>query len=114
MAIINQEKLLAQLQSDLELLEQLRELFLEECAELLEFLRQAFATQDTDKVSSVLHKLKGVLANFMIETPRESLTRVANVNAADPEAVEAVLANLRTELELMNDELIEIVRNSSP
>ena len=38
MAIINQEKLLAQLQSDLELLEQLRELFLEECAELLEFL----------------------------------------------------------------------------
>ena len=111
MAIINQRKLLEQLQFDGELLEQLRELFLEECREIQDVLRHAFSVPDQEKVDLALHKLKGVLANFMIETPRESLTRIAHVNAANPEAVKAVLVNLRAELDLVNNELIEIVKS---
>ena len=110
MAIVDAEKLMSQIQGDIDLLEQLRVLYLEEAADVMQKLRSGFNAQNHAAVRSEIHKLKGVLANFMIATPRESLTQVVEVDPTQSESVEKALDRLQTELNAIHDELIEIIK----
>ena len=66
MAIVDAERLMSQIQGDIDLLEQLRVLYLEEIDESMRNLSRGFDDQNPTAIRSEIHKLNGVLANFMI------------------------------------------------
>jgi len=109
MAIVDSDRLMSQLQGDVDLLEQLRVLYIEEVVEIMQKLRSGFETHNQAQVRSEVHKLKGVLANFMIATPRESLTQVVEVDPTQVESVTGVLDRLQTDLDVIHDELKTII-----
>ena len=100
---------MAQLQGDIDLLEQLRVLYIEEVVEIMQKLRNGFETNNQAKIRSEIHKLKGVLANFMIATPRESLTQIVEADRTQVESYTSALDRLQTELDIIHNELKNII-----
>lgn len=58
-------RMLARLDGDLELAQQLAAIFIEECPNMLQRLRAAVAEGATDEVRRAAHALKGSLSNFI-------------------------------------------------
>ena len=100
---------MSQIQGDIDLLEQLRVLYLEEIDESMRNLSRGFDDQNPTAIRSEIHKLNGVLANFMIATPRDSLTLIADVDPTQSALVKGALKQLQADLNAIHDELNEII-----
>ncbi|MBI4585666.1 MAG: Hpt domain-containing protein [Planctomycetes bacterium] len=61
---LDTEELLENFGGDLELLQQVMDLFIRDCPNLMAEIRDAMERQDADRLQSSAHSLKGAVGNF--------------------------------------------------
>lgn len=111
MAIIDPQKLMEHLEDDLELLEQAYELFQEESESMQADLKQAVDRQDVGAIHSAAHSLKGMLSNFLAEAPCQTLVQIQESDQTNSDAKQQLLQNLRTQLDMMDSEIKQIIES---
>lgn len=67
----NPERALEQIGHDLQLLAEIAELFFEDAPRMLADIEAAIELDDAEALRQAAHALKGAVANFAAETPRE-------------------------------------------
>ncbi|MBI4891073.1 MAG: PAS domain S-box protein [Acidobacteria bacterium] len=112
MPLMDREHALQRVGGDAALLSELAGLFQEEYPRLLGAMRDGIAAANPESVQSAAHQLKGLLAQFCAETPREaawraeSSARDGDLSAAAAAELElsALMSRLNAELQSLVDE----------
>ena len=111
--ILDKEALLARVDGDTELLQELLALFLADCPRKLAEIRQAVANHDAKTIERAAHALKGSVSNFCAQPAFEAalklelLGREGNLTQAEEayEALEKEVARLLPAISALKDEV---------
>jgi two-component system sensor histidine kinase/response regulator len=104
---------LARLDGDEQLLEELAQLFLEECPAILRKLDEAILRGDAQEVASQAHSMKGSVSNFAVSTATQAAFEIERMGKENdlrsaPQAfrrLEAILENLRPALTCLAEKI---------
>ncbi len=107
----NKADLLERLEGDLDLAEDIARLFLKDCPRLMEKLREAVDTGDTDKLALPAHTLKGSVANFSTDGGAyQAAMKLEEIGkSGEPGNAARVYRKLEKEIGLLSSALEELL-----
>jgi len=107
---IDMSKALERIEDDMELFREVAQLFIEECPNLLQELKQALQSQDMLSLQHTAHTMKGMVANFCAEKAVEaSRSLEMAAKAGDIAGSDTAFTILEQALKQMNIELNRIL-----
>jgi HPt (histidine-containing phosphotransfer) domain-containing protein len=99
-SIFDLEEALARLDGDEQLLEELAQIFLKECPEILQKLQDAVARGDAQAVAMEAHSMKGSVSNFGVKGATEAALEIERMGRQrDLRSVPEALHRLETVLD---------------
>jgi signal transduction histidine kinase/CheY-like chemotaxis protein len=110
---VDGDRLLEQARGAPQLLAELVEMFMEERATILEPVARAIERWDPDGLEQAAHRLKGTFGSLAAPRAIEAARRLELIaRAGDPDQAMAALASLRSEVDLLEDELQSIAKQA--
>jgi HPt (histidine-containing phosphotransfer) domain-containing protein len=111
MAILDSRQLMEHLEGDYELLAEAYQIYQEESLQLLARLREAVDRQDSQGTHQAAHTLRGMLANFLAEPPRQTLIRIEQGIVSSPADAQQLLGYLGDQLDMMSAEIRQLLES---
>ncbi len=112
--VINRKELLTRLDDDVELLQELIELFLEDYPDLISEIESAIESQDAETLRRSAHTLKGSVGNFCAEAAFKTAAQLEQCGAAaDFQTAVAQLPTLVSEMAQVQEALQKLAREYS-
>ncbi len=112
--VLDAEGLLDELDEDVELLEQMFEIFVRDSKERMPKIREAIEKGDCDTLNAEAHALKGGVGNFFARASFEAAYELEKMGSnGDSTGAEAVFARLERELERLREALEKLIREAS-
>ncbi len=110
---LNKEVALARVGGDLELLQELAQLFLDDYPKVMGELKKAIVSRDPELVERAAHTLKGSVSNFGADHVFDAALRLETLGRnEDLATVEPAFAQLETTLAALRPELIELATST--
>ena len=112
--LIEEEKVLAGLGGDRELLAEVLRLFIDDSARLLREMHAAVAQKNAEAIRQVAHALKGSIANLSSGTPREVAAEIEQVGKrGELEGISRLVDRLEHELALLRQSAEQLLNTRS-
>jgi HPt (histidine-containing phosphotransfer) domain-containing protein len=113
--VFNPQAMWSRVGEDLELLEELIDLFLSDYPQRLTQLQEALSRADYTTLARSAHAMKGALGNMSANAAyTAALTLEARARAGDQPGAASALANLKTELERLQPALTAFIGTKHP
>ncbi len=112
LAVLDRAIALSRVGGDSELLQEMAQLFLEECPSQMEAIREAVQKRDPRAIERSAHSLKGSVGNFGATAAQEAAATLETLGrAGDLQSVESALSSLESAIRSLQPEMYSLAQS---